>query len=358
MHQRIDRPATYEGRSLPRPDEEIVDQGLSFDVGTLMGRRQMLRTVGLGAAAFGLAACGVGPGGGASSSAATSSSNTTGSSAASASREIPDETAGPYPGDGSNGPDVLDQSGIVRSDLRSSFGASSGTAEGVPMTLELTITDLANGGAPFAGVAVYVWHCDRDGEYSMYSADIADQNYLRGVQVADAAGIVKYTSIFPACYSGRWPHVHFEVYPDQASITDVSNVIATSQLALPQDVCEQVYATAGYEASVQNLAQVSLQSDNVFGDDSAASQLATVSGDVAGGFAVSLEVGVDTATTPSGGQAPGGGAPGGGAPGGAPPAGGPGGPPPSGGPGGPGGVMPSGAMPSGAQGTAAPTADG
>ena len=62
--------------------------------------------------------------------------------------EIPDETAGPYPGDGSNGPDVLEQSGIVRSDIRSSFGGSGGTAEGVPMTLELTVADLANPHAP------------------------------------------------------------------------------------------------------------------------------------------------------------------------------------------------------------------
>ena len=111
--------------------------------------------------------------------------------------------------------------------------------------------------------------------------------------------------------------MHFEVYPDQASITDASNAIATSQLALPQDVCEQVYATAGYAKSVENLAQVSLQTDNVFGDDGAVHQLATVSGDVEGGFAVSLAVGVDTATTPSGGRAAGG----------APPSGGPGGPP-------------------------------
>ena len=73
-----------------------------------------------------------------------------------ASGEIPDETAGPYPGDGSNGPDVLEQSGVVRSDLTSSFGEFSGTAEGVPMTLELTLTDLARGGAPLAGAAVYV----------------------------------------------------------------------------------------------------------------------------------------------------------------------------------------------------------
>ena len=70
----------------------------------------------------------------------------------------------------------------------------------------------------------------------MYSDGVTDQNYLRGVQVADSTGMVRFTSIFPACYDGRWPHIHFEVYPDQASITDSTSAIATSQVALPQDV--------------------------------------------------------------------------------------------------------------------------
>src|SRR5687768_374248 len=48
---------TYEGRPLVRPDEEVVDQGLGFDLTTLMSRRRMLRALGLGAAAAGLAAC-------------------------------------------------------------------------------------------------------------------------------------------------------------------------------------------------------------------------------------------------------------------------------------------------------------
>ena len=170
---------------------------------------------------------------------------------------------------------------------------------------------------PFAGVAVYVWHCDREGRYSLYSEGVTDQNYLRGVQVADAAGRVTFTSIFPACYSGRWPHIHFEVYPDQAAITDSTNAIATSQVALPRDTCETVYATSGYEASVSNLARVSLDSDNVFGDDGGAAQLGTVTGSVDSGYTVSLVVAVDTGTTPTAGQAPGGG-PGG--PGGQPPA--------------------------------------
>jgi hypothetical protein len=103
-----DRP-TYEGRPLARPDEEVVDQGLGFDLQTLTSRRQILRAFGLGATVLGLAACESGSGG-------STSSGTSGT--ATASGEIPDETAGPYPGDGSNGPNVLEQSGIVRSDIR------------------------------------------------------------------------------------------------------------------------------------------------------------------------------------------------------------------------------------------------
>jgi protocatechuate 3,4-dioxygenase beta subunit len=315
---------TYEGRPLAKPDEELVDQGLGFDIGTLMSRRRIMRILGVGVATAGLAACGTDSG--SSSSASTTTASET-SSSSSSSEEIPEETAGPYPGDGSNGPDVLEESGIVRADIRSSFGDASGTAEGVPMTLELTIADLANGGSAFAGVAVYVWHCDREGRYSMYSEGITDQNYLRGVQVADSSGKVTFTSIFPACYSGRWPHIHFEVYPDEASITDSTNAIATSQVALPQDVCATVYAESGYEQSVNNLAQVSLSSDNVFGDDSGALQLATVTGDVSAGYKVSLNVGVDTSTSAGGGgSAPSGGGGGGGTPpsgGGAPPSGAP-----------------------------------
>ena len=293
-----DRAPTYEGRPLVRPDEEVVDQGLGFDVTTLMSRRRMLRTLGFGAATVGLAAC--------ASTTSSSTGSTTTAASSTSSGEIPDETAGPYPGDGSNGPNVLSESGIVRSDIRSSFGESSGTAGGVPMNLELVISDLANGGVPFAGVAVYVWHCDREGRYSMYSSGVEDQNYLRGVQIADSAGRVSFASIFPACYSGRWPHIHFEVYPDQAGITDASNAIATSQVALPEDVCNQVYAQAGYEDSVGTMSEVTLTSDNVFGDDGGASQLGTVTGDVTNGYNVSLAVGVDTTTTPSAGSAPGG----------------------------------------------------
>jgi protocatechuate 3,4-dioxygenase beta subunit len=276
-----------------------VDQGLGFDVTTLMSRRRMLRALGLGAAAAALAACGT--------STSSSSASATATASGTGLVEIPDETAGPYPGDGSNGPNVLAESGIVRSDIRSSFGGANGTADGVPLTIRLTVLDIANGGSAFAGAAVYVWHCNREGGYSMYSSAIEDQNYLRGVQIADSSGLVSFTSVFPACYPGRWPHVHFEVYPDQAGITDASNAIATSQIALPQDVCDVVYAQPGYERSVGTLSQITLATDNVFGDDGGVHELGAVTGDVTSGYTVSLTAPVDTTTTPTAGSAPAGG---------------------------------------------------
>ena len=203
---------------------------------------------------------------------------------------IPGETAGPFPGDGSNGPDVLSESGVVRSDITSSIGSASGVAEGVPLTITLDLVDTANGCSAFAGAAVYLWHCDRDGQYSMYSEAIADQNYLRGVQEADANGQVTFTSIFPAAYSGRWPHIHFEVYPSLDAATSAQGILATSQIALPEETCNLVYATEGYEQSVRNMAQTSLATDNVFSDDGGARQLATTSGDVASGLGVQLTV--------------------------------------------------------------------
>jgi protocatechuate 3,4-dioxygenase beta subunit len=204
--------------------------------------------------------------------------------------KIPQETSGPYPGDGTNGPNVLTQSGIVRSDIRTSFASLSGTAEGVVLTVTLTIVSSATC-EPVAGRAVYVWHCDRDGNYSLYSPAVVNQNYLRGVQVTDSAGQVTFTTIFPACYSGRWPHIHFEVYSSAASATSGSAAIATSQLALPKAVCDAVYATSGYSASVTNLSRVTLGSDMVFADG-ATLEIPTVTGSVAAGYAAALTIAV------------------------------------------------------------------
>ena len=282
---------------------EDHDRGLSHDLPTLLNRRRALGLLSATGLAAALAACG----GSDSSTSATPSSSaaTTGQQGAGgmgappgatgadvdvADGEIPEETAGPYPGDGSNGPNVLAESGIVRSDITRSFGTASGIAEGVPLTLRLKVLDVTgSSSAPLAGAAVYVWHCDRDGNYSMYARAVADENYLRGVQETASDGTVTFTTIFPAAYDGRWPHVHFEVYPSLEKATSASNKLRTSQLAFPKDACDLVYATDGYEASVANLARTSLDSDLVFSDGYSL-QMAKVSGSVGAGLTATLNV--------------------------------------------------------------------
>jgi len=270
------------------------DRGLSFDMSTLMTRRRALQLLAIGGLTT-VVGCGSSSYGGSSSTTASASgagsTASTADSTAAATAEIPEETGGPYPADGSNGVNVLTESGIVRSDITSSFGSASGTAAGVPLAIALTILDVSDGGTPLKGAAVYLWHCDRDGNYSLYSPAVTSENYLRGVQESDADGRVAFASIYPAAYSGRWPHIHFEVYPSIGEATAAGTKLVTSQIALPEDACRLVYASDGYEQSVQNLAQTSLATDNVF-SDGYSTQLGTVSGSVADGMTVTLNVGV------------------------------------------------------------------
>jgi protocatechuate 3,4-dioxygenase beta subunit len=271
------------------------DRGLSHDLPTLLSRRRLLGLLG-GASAVALAACTTQSSTDASATTTTDAATTTATTGATAAAsqaatngtQIPQETAGPYPGDGSNGVNILTASGIVRSDLTHSFGSASGVAKGVPLTIKLTVLDTKSV-TPLAGAAVYLWHCDINGAYSLYSSGITNENYLRGVQETDASGNVTFTSIFPAAYSGRWPHIHFEVYPSLAKATTASDKLRTSQLALPEDACKTVYATDGYSQSVRNLAQSSLATDNIFSDGYSL-QLATITGSVTQGMTATLNV--------------------------------------------------------------------
>ena len=292
------------------------DRGLGFDLSTLMARRRLLTLFGgIGLAAV-AASCGssskssdttsraagsastlatdtTAAGAAGSTTSAVAASSTTAAPTPGADLEaIPEETAGPYPADGSNGVNVLTESGIVRRDIRSSFGSSTTTADGVPATISLRLVE-ADGGAPLPGAAVYLWHCDAAGLYSMYSRGATDENYLRGVQEADSNGVVTFTSIYPACYAGRWPHMHYEVYPTLADATSASNRLATSQLALTEEASAAVYASDLYAQSSQKMSQVSLTTDNVF-SDGAELETPTITGSVADGYTIAMTAAIST----------------------------------------------------------------
>ncbi|MBB5712454.1 intradiol ring-cleavage dioxygenase [Sphingomonas xinjiangensis] len=187
----------------------------------------------------------------------------------------PSETNGPYPADGTNTSrgltsNALTASNVVRSDIRSSFiGTSNAAAPGVQVTLTLTVLNVNASCAPLAGYAVYLWHCDREGRYSLY--DLPNESYLRGVGVTDSNGQVVFTTIFPGCYAGRWPHIHFEVFSSLTNATSGRYAVLVGQLAMPASVCTEVYnGDSGYSSSIRNFSGVALSSDNVFADNSAA----------------------------------------------------------------------------------------
>jgi protocatechuate 3,4-dioxygenase beta subunit len=288
-------------------EAEEHDRGLSHDLPTLLSRRRALSVLGGTTLAAALGACGGGsdsrsngsdsgpakggvlPADDGGDGTGTPPAEPEDGDASTRGGEIPEETSGPYPGDGSNGVNVLTESGIVRSDITRSFGSASGIAAGVPLTIWLTVLDAAKDSTPLAGAAVYVWHCTIDGAYSLYSGGITEENYLRGVQATDASGKATFNSIFPAAYSGRWPHIHFEVYESLDAATSAGSRLRTSQLALPKDACDLVYATDGYSQSVTNLAQTSLDTDNVFSDGHSL-QLATATGEVTSGLTAALKV--------------------------------------------------------------------
>ena len=183
----------------------------------------------------------------------------------------PRETEGPFPADGSNRAhgtlaNVLRDSGIVREDVRNSLTTDGPRADGVPLHLTIELVAVGTSCRPLAGHAVYLWHCDADGRYSLY--DLPDASYLRAVGVADMVGRVSFTTIVPGCYEGRFPHMHFEIYPALDKATDYRNRSLTSQLVVPAATCKEAYARhAAYRRSIDRLSRSSLERDGIFRDN-------------------------------------------------------------------------------------------
>lgn len=220
---------------------------------------------------------------------------------------LPWETAGPYPADGSNVKagqvvNALTQEGVIRQDLRTSFAGYTPTADGAQLDLELTLVD-ADGCTPLVDHAIYVWHCDTTGLYSLY--DTTDRNYLRGVGVSDANGKVRFTTIFPGCYDGRWPHIHFEVFESAAAAVSGEASVLTAQMALPEAECATLYASdSRYGNGTRNLGRISIATDNVFRDNSAAAiaqQTLALTGSPQSGYRGLVTIPVDLAAERSSG---------------------------------------------------------
>jgi len=137
---------------------------------------------------------------------------------------------------------------LNRSDIRSDPTDKS-VKDGVPLALTLRVSAVGSTGCtPLAGAMVDVWHCDAVGVYSDAGGNTAGKKFLRGHQVTDANGAVRFTTIYPGWYPGRAVHIHFKVRTFAGPA--LGNEI-TSQLYFDEAVTDRVLARAPYSVRGQ-----------------------------------------------------------------------------------------------------------
>lgn len=159
------------------------------------------------------------------------------------------------------------QGSLVRSDIREN-------KLGVILDIKLNVID-SNTCKPIPDALVDIWHCDAIGYYSGFpngnpngefmpadthggfgftphhdslqslsaqrtsgmpsDTPTSRETFLRGVQVTDQEGIVRFTSIYPGWYAGRAIHIHCKIFlQDQVAVT--------TQLYLPQPLNNEIHA--------------------------------------------------------------------------------------------------------------------
>ena len=236
-----------------------------------LGRREALSAFGLAALA---SACGDSSPTSATSTTATSTPSSTATGSAGC-VVAADETAGPY----SDITGMANNPAFFRRDIREG-------KPGTPLTLALTIVNVRNNCNALANANVEIWQCDATGFYSEYAQpgyNGTGQTYLRGLQTSDASGRVTFVTVYPGWYMGRATHIHVKVYVS-------GQAVKTTQIAFPEDITAEVYASGVYTAKGQSPTRNA--SDMVFADGTS-TEMASVAGSPAAGYTATLTIGVN-----------------------------------------------------------------
>ena len=116
------------------------------------------------------------------------------------------------------------------------------------------------------------------------------------MQVTDSSGQVTFEDVFPACYSGRYPHIHFEVYSNLSTATNGKDAILTSQFPMPSDVAKALYTSdSAYSGSLANLESITVTSDSVFSAFTSAQIAAmtpAITGSASVGYTAAATIGI------------------------------------------------------------------
>lgn len=257
-------------------------------IGQLLSRRDALKLLGLGSAAF-LAAC-ASPEGTSTlvpTSASTLASSTQVPSGTSTALDCvvrPEMTIGPY---------FVDEQ-VNRSDIRSEPSDNS-VKEGVPLTIAIGVFDVANNSCtPITNAQVDIWHCDAAGMYSGVSDqgfNTEGQKFLRGYQLTDAAGRAQFLTIYPGWYSGRAVHIHFTI---RTTAADGGDYQFTSQFFFDDTLTDQVYSLEPYAGKGQRNRRNT--DDNIY-NNGGDQLLLNLQGDNSNGYTTAINIGLDLTDT-------------------------------------------------------------
>jgi protocatechuate 3,4-dioxygenase beta subunit len=192
----------------------------------------------------------------------------------------PASTAGPY---------YVDEK-LERSDIRSD--PTDGTVkEGTPLALTLNVSSIAKGAcAPLVGAIVDVWHCDAHGVYS----DAVDRlfnttgkKFLRGHQITDQHGAVRFTTIYPGWYPQRTPHIHYKIRSPASAPSPYEFI---GQGYFDEGMSDRVYAKAPYAG--QGKRTVSNITDQIYRADGGRQSMLSVT-PAKDGYAATFDVALD-----------------------------------------------------------------
>ena len=187
------------------------------------------------------------------------------------------------------GPYYVDEK-LQRSDIRSD-PTDGKVKEGISLALTLNVSSIAQGAcAPLVDAIVDVWQCDAHGVYS----DVVDplfnttgKKFLRGHQITDQHGAVRFTTIYPGWYPIRTPHIHYKI---RSPASAPSPYEFTGQLYFDEGMSDRVYAKAPYAGRGRRT--VSNITDRIYNQDGGPQTTLQVT-PVKDGYAATFDVALD-----------------------------------------------------------------
>jgi protocatechuate 3,4-dioxygenase beta subunit len=154
---------------------------------------------------------------------------------------------------------------LNRSDIRSDPGSGQ-LQPGEPLRLSLNVSEIQGGAcAPVAGAYVDIWHCNAAGAYSDVTGagnpNTVGQRWLRGYQVTDPHGNVRFLTVYPGWYMGRTVHIHFRIRKFSGAVATFN---FTSQMYFDDAVSNALFAATSPYSSHTNRSPASNGQDNLY----------------------------------------------------------------------------------------------